>query len=148
MPNINKPMGIPELNLQPPITGKVRLSEDMQQTLALLTGFGDNRRVLLRCSESGVLNVSEPHIKEIIHFVGDGAGDEQIGGDTVCTEVMVMAHPDNTGLVWVRPGVVATAANAWPLAAGDIVKFTLSNLNQLNMLMVDDTDTVIVGYTR
>jgi len=148
MPDINKPMDIPELNLHPPITDKVRLSEDMQQTLALLVGYSDNKRKLLRASESGVLNVAEPQIKDIVHFTGSGANDEQVGSDTPCTEVMVMGHPDNTGIVWVRPGVTATTGNAWPLWAGDPVKFTLSNLNQLNMLMVDDGDIVIAAYTR
>ncbi|GAI78553.1 unnamed protein product, partial [marine sediment metagenome] len=63
MPDINKPMHVPELNLQPPITGKVRLSDDMQQTLALLTTYVNNKRILLPTSQSGVLFVSEPAIK-------------------------------------------------------------------------------------
>ena len=148
MSDINKPMDIPELNLKPPIDGKVRLSEDMQQTLALLTAYGDNARKLLRASESGVLNVTSARIKEIVHFTGVGANDTQKGFATPCTECMVMGHPDNTGLVWVRPYKGAALSNAWPLAAGEVVGFTLDNLSQLNILIVVDGEKLIVAYTR
>lgn len=148
MPDINKPMNIPELNLKPPLDGKIRLSADMQQTLALLTAYGDNERKLLRASESGVLNVAEPRIKDIKHYTGSGANDTQTGDNIPCTECMVMGHPDNAGTIWVRPDKTAAVDNAWPLAAWDIKKFTLDNLKQLNMLMVVSGDIVIVAYTR
>ena len=148
MPDINKPMTTPELNLKPPIDGKVRLSEDMQQTLALLCAYVNSKRVILKASESGVLNVTSARIKEIVHFTGVGANDEQEGFAAPCTECMVMGHPDNTGLVWVRPYKGAALSNAWPLAAGEVVSFTLDNLKQLNMLIVVAGEKVIVAYTR
>jgi len=148
MGNINKPMDIPELNIEPPISGKLRLSEDMQQTLALLTGYSDNKRVVLRASESGILYVAEPRIADIVHYTGVGANDTQTGGDIPCTEAIVTGHPDNTGKIWVRPDKTATVNNAWPLEAGDVVTFTLDNLKQLNMLFVVASEKVIVGYTR
>lgn len=148
MPDINKPMDVPELNLKPPIDGKVRLSADMQQTLALLTAYGDNARKLLRASESGVLNTTSARIKDIVHYTGSGANDTQTGDNISCTECMVMAHPDNTGVIWVRPDKTATVDNAWPLAKGEVVNFTLDNLKQLNMLIVTDGEKVIVAYTR
>ena len=145
---INKAMDISELNLQPPIKGAIRLSDDMQQTLALLAAMGADRRRPLRCSESGVLNVTDPRIKDIKHYTGSGANDEQTGNDKPCSSVMVMGHPDNTGLVWVRPNTTATVNNAWPLAAKEVVGFTLDNLSQLNMLIVVDGEKVIAAYTR
>ena len=148
MPDINKPMTIPELNLKPPIDGKVRLSEDMQQTLALLCAMGISKRIPLVCSESGVFNVAEPRIKDVKHYTGVGANDTQTGDNVACTECLVMGHPDNTGTVWIRPYKTASVDNAWPLAAWDIQRFTLDNLKQLNMLMVVDGDIVIVAYTR
>ena len=148
MGGINKPMNIPELNLEPPISGKLRLSEDMQQTLALLTGYGDNKRVILKASESGVLSVSSARIADIVHYTGVGVNDTQVRADVACTEVMIMAHPDNTGNIWVRPDLTATVNNAWPLAAGEIIGFTLDNLKQLNMLIVVAGEKVIVGVTR
>jgi len=148
MGNINKPMDIPELNIKPPIEGKVRLSEDMQQTLALLAGYGDNARKLLRASETGVLNVTSARIKDIKHYTGVGANDTQVGDNVPCTECLVMAHPDNTGKVWVRPDKTATVNNAWPLSVGEVVGFTLDNLKQLNMLIVVAGEKLIVAYTR
>jgi len=141
-------MGVPELNLKPPIDGKVRLSEDMQQTLALLTAYCENKRVTLKASESGVLNTTSAKIKDIVHFTGVGANDTQTGESVPCTECLVMAHPDNTGKVWVRPDKTAAVDNAWPLAAGEVVNFTLDNLQQLNMLVVVAAEKVIVAYTR
>jgi len=148
MAKINKSMRIPELNLRPPISAAVSLSEDMQQTLALLTMYSDNRRVLVRGSKSGALNTVSPNIANILHFVGSGANDTQSGVDIPCTEIMVMGHPDNAGEIWVRSGVTATVNNSWPLAAYDVVVFTLDNLNQLKMLIVRDGEKVIIAYTR
>lgn len=145
---IGKAMQILDLDVQPPITGKVRLSDDMQQTLALLCGYGIDGRKVLRASESGVLNVTSARIKDIVHFTGAGANDEQTGPDVACCECMIAGHPTNTGLVWVRPKDTATDANAWPLAANAAVCFSLDNLKQLNMLIVVDGEKVIVAYTR
>jgi len=148
MGNINKPMDIPELNIKPPIEGKIRLSEDMQQTLALLSAYCENKRVTLKASESGVLNTTSAKIKDIVHFTGVGASDTQTGENVSCTECFCMGHPDNTGKVWVRPDKTASVNNAWPLAGGEVVGFTLDNLKQLNMLIAVAGEKLIVAYTR
>ena len=148
MPDINKPLGISELDPKPPINGKVRLSLDMQQTLALLTAYGVNERKVLKCSESGVLSVASARIIDIVPYTGSGANDTQKGDNIPCTEVLVMGHPDNTDKVWVRPYKTATVDNAWPLSKTEVVSFTLDNLNQLNMLFVVDGEKCIVAYTR
>lgn len=145
---IGKAMRFVGLSLEPPIDKAVKLSEDMQQTLALLCGYGIDGRKLLRASESGVLNVTSARIKDIVPYTGSGANDTQTGDNVACTECLVMGHPDNTGSVWVRPSVAATVNNSWPLAKGEVVSFTLDNLKQLNMLMVEDGDIVIVAYSR
>lgn len=147
MSDINKPMDVPELKIDPPVAGKVRLSDDMQQTLALLTAMGADKRHALRCSESGVLNTTSARIRDIKHYTGVGVNDTQNGGDIECSECMVMGHPDNTGTIWVRPNTTATVNNAWPLAQGESVGFTLDNLKQLQMFMQYAGDEVIVAYT-
>lgn len=145
---IRKAMQIVGLQLDPPIEEAVRLSKDMQQTLALLCAYGIDKRVVLRASESGVLNTTSARIKDINHYTGSGANDTQSGDDVPCTECLVMGHPDNTGKVWVRSSTTATINNAWPLAAGEVVNFTLDNLKQLKMLIVTDGEKVIVAYSR
>jgi len=147
MSKIRKPMGIDELELKPPIDGEVRLSDDMQQTLALLTAMGVSGRKLMKCSESGILYIASPRIKDVVHFTGVGANDTQTGDNMVCSELLVIAHPDNTGLIWVRPYKTASANNAIPLSAKESADFTLDNMNQLNMLIVVAGEKVIVAYS-
>lgn len=148
MPKINKPMDIPELNVQPPIMGKINLSDDMQQSLALLTAYCDNKRLLVRATESGVLNVASPRLLDIIHVPAVGGDYIYRGGDIPCTEVMIMGHPDNTGLVWARTNVQADTDNSWPLAKTDVVGFTVNNMNQLHLRIVVTGEIAIVAYTR
>lgn len=153
MPDINLPMDIPELNLQPPITGKVRMSEDMTQTLSLLCGYFNGKRKLLDCSKSGILQTVQPRIKSIWGTTSTGAGSAIRGNDIPCNEVMILGHPDNDTLIVVRPYsvYVPTGDNAnigWPLAANAVVGFTVSNLNQLWFYFVGATDKVIVAYTE
>jgi len=148
MPDINKPMDVPELNLQPPITGKVRVSEDMQQTLALLLGYGDSRRVILKATESGMLNTVSPQIKDIVVFTAADPVFTWVGGDIPCTEIAVIAGLDNTGKVWVRPYSTASAANAWPLNKGEAFGFTVGNLNQLHITIETTAEIAIIAYTR
>ncbi|MBA7618127.1 hypothetical protein ES703_25448 [subsurface metagenome] len=148
MSEINKAMDVAELNIKPPIEGKTRLSEDMQQTLALLTAMGADKRRPIRCSESGILNVTDPRIKDIKHYIRTALKDPKAGDDISCTAVMAMGHPSNTDLIWVRPNGIAYASNSWPLAAGEVVGFTLDNLSQLKMLIAAENDRLIVAYTR
>lgn len=147
MPNVNKPMRIPELNLQPPITSKVRLSEDMQQTLALLVGYVNSRRVLLQATETGVLITASPQIKGIIVFTSSGAKHTWNGGDIPCTEIAVLAGLDNTGRVYMNPYSGASAGSGWPLDKGESFGFTISNLNHLYLYVPTDPDIAIIAYT-
>jgi len=148
MHDINKPMDVAGLRLQPPITKTVKLTADMQQTLALLTAYGDSARKLLRASESGVLNTASAKLKDIVHYDRVDPANPTQGDDITCTECLIMAHPDNVGKVWVKPHAAATTANAWPLDATDVVSFSLDNLNQLRFNIVTDNDSLIVAYTR
>lgn len=146
--DINKPMDIPELNLQPPITGKLRLSEDMQQTLALLCAMGSSKRIVLKASESGLLLIGEPVIKDIVHVTGSGSPSVAQGADIACSMAMIMAHPDNTDKAWVRPYAACDATHKWPLQKWDIVKFAVDNLNRLYFLFDTSAEKVIIAYTR
>ena len=148
MPDINKPMDIPELNLQPPITGKIRLSEDMQQTLALLCGYFNGQRKLLEASESGVLNTASRQIKDIEVFTAGSTPDTWQGGDIKCNEIAVIAGLDNAGTVWVRPYSAASAANGWPLNKGEIFGFAINNLNQLHVTIETSSEIAVIAYTR
>lgn len=148
MPDINKPMDIPELNLQPPISGKVRLSEDMQQTLALLCAYVNNKRVLLKGSESGILLVGEPVIKDIVILTTDSNTGRVQGDNIPCNEVMIMAHPSNTGNACVRPYKACDESHKWVMAAKAVVSFSVTNVNQLHFQCDMGGEKIIIAYTR
>jgi len=148
MPEIHKALRIPELDLRPPITGHIRLSEDMQQTLALLTAYGDNKRVILKATPSGILQTVSPQLKEIVVLTADATPYAWQGGDIPCTEVAVIAGLDNAGRVWVRPNSAASAANGWPLDKAEVFGFTISNLNQLHVTIETTGEIAVLAYTR
>lgn len=152
MPDINKPMGFPGLNLQPPITGKVKLSPDMQQTLALLCALGETQRVTLKASETGILLVGEPVIKDIVFVTGaiPGGGSYSLaqGPNIPCSSVMIMGHPYNGDKVWVRPYAACDDTHKWPLDAKEVVGFSVDNLNRLYFLFDQDGEHAIITYTR
>lgn len=147
MARIGNPMKCPELDLQPEPVGGIELSDNMQQTLALLTAFWRNQRVVLKASPSGVLFTCSPQLEDILHVTGVGANDLYQGENVKCSEVMVMGHPNNTGLIWARSKQVATVDNAWPIAATDVVGFSITNLNMLHLLIVIDGEKAIIAYT-
>ncbi|KKL05731.1 hypothetical protein LCGC14_2603120 [marine sediment metagenome] len=148
MAKVKRSMRIPELNLDPPVKGEIRLSEDMQQTLALLTGYGDNKRVVLKATESGVLHVVSPQLKEIVVLTADATPYAWQGGDVPCTEVALIAGLDNAGRVWVRPNSAASAVNGWPLDKAEVFAFTISNLNQLHVTIQTSGEIAVLAYTR
>lgn len=146
MARIGTPLKVPELNLQPEPEGGTELSNDMQQVLSLLTAFSKNRRIIVKASPGGALRVTSPRILDIVHFTADQVDYVKAGDDIPCAECMCMAHPDNADNVWVRTLATATTSNAWPLAAGEVVVFSLDNLRDLNILIKADTEKLIVAY--
>ena len=148
MPAIGTPIAVPELNLMPEQQGGVALSEDMQQSLALLTAFFLNKRVVLKASATGMLYVTSPHVQDCYHVTATEASYTYQGYDKPTSEVMVMAHPDNTGRVWVKPYETATVNNGIPLDAGDAIPVSISNLNLLNLLIAVNGEKAIIAYSR
>ncbi len=132
-----------ELNLQPEREGGIELSEDMQQVLSLLTGFSKNRRIVLQASPVGALRTTSPRIQDIKHIEGSGANDQVQGSDMPCSEVMCMADPTNTGIIWVRTLTTATTMNAWPLAVGEVITLSMDNYRDLRGLIVTHADMLI-----
>lgn len=144
---IGTPIAVPELNLIPEQQGGVQLSEDMQQTLALLTAFFLNKRVVLKASPAGMLYVAGPPMVDCFHITATGAAYTYQGENIPCSEVLVVAHPDNTGRVWVKPNATATVNNAIPLDAGDSLPVSIFNLNMLNLLIATNGEKALIAYS-
>jgi hypothetical protein len=145
---IGNPMTIPELDLRPEQAGAIQLSDDMQQTLALVAGYWKNRRVLLKALPSGILTVASPQVENIFHVTATDGDFAYQGSNIECAEVMIMGHPDNTGLIWVKNGEAATANNGWPLAKKEIIALTIGNLNNLHLLIITTAEKAIILYTK
>ena len=146
MLRIGTPLKLPELNLQPEQEGGIELSEDMQQVLSLLTGFSKNRRIVLQSSPVGALRVTSARLIDVIHYTATEDNFTTQGSEVPCSEVMCMGHPDNKEFVWVRTLSTAEVTNSWPLGPGDVKNFSVDNLRDLQMLIVADTEKLIVSY--
>lgn len=148
MRDILLPFRFDDLLLSPDFVSRIKLSDDMQQTLASLVGYDGISRRLLRSTMGGVLHTVTPRIAAITHITADEGNFNWVGSDIKTTEVMITGYPTNTGIVWVSIDEPAGADNAWPLGATDVVSFTLDNLNNLNLLIVTNAEKAIIAYTR
>jgi len=147
MREIHTPLGVPELDIKGTPSSPATISDNIQQVLSTLTGFWKNKRVLLKASPSGILFTTGPQLEDIFHVTGSGVNDTYQGENIPCSEILVMAHPDNGSKIWLRKGVTATVDNAWPLNANDVMGLTITNLNMLHLLIVGDGEKAIIAYT-
>ena len=147
MPTMQLPMGSERLGIRPPLPSQIPVAEQVVQTLAQLLGHYNGERVVLKASPGGILYSASPALTDVFHWTAAGANDTMHGDNIVATEVLCIAHPDNTGKVWVRTKKVATVDNAIPLDAGDIIGFSVENLQDLQALIVVNGEKLIVGYS-
>ena len=144
----NSPLNTPDVSLRPPLEGRQPFDAELKRTLAMIMGKSDSDLRLLRCSPSGVLTVSSNTLQDIVHITATSGNFEYQGDDIPCSEVMIMAHPDNTGRIWVRRDSTAAVTNAWPLEKKESLTITLSNLSQLRLLIATNAEIAIIAYTR
>lgn len=135
------------LSSRSPLPPQSPLSDYVQQALSLIMGYTYSETVPLRASPAGILYVAEPRISDVFQWTSVGASESHQGANILCTQVMCVAHPANTGYVWVRPRSAATTANAIPLEKGQHWTFSVENLNELYALIAALGDTLIVAYS-
>lgn len=148
MAEISIPKSHADLPISPSLPGVLPISERVQQVFALLVGSTQEATQFLKLANSGAVCTTSMRIQDIIHKTAAGSPANMTGDDLPCTEVMCLGHPSNTGTVWIRADKTATANNAWPLAKGEAVIFTIDNLKQLNFLMTVGSEKLIIAYTR
>lgn len=147
MAKLELPLGAKGLPLSPSLSSLSPVEDRLVQTLALLLGYASGERVPLRASPSGILFTASPRLTDVVHYTAAAPNAAKQGAEIVCTEILCMAHPENTGRIWVRTRQAATANNAFPLDKGDIMGFSVENLSELRALIVANGDTLIVGYS-
>lgn len=147
MPEILIPFTFEDLPVKPPLKGRPRISEDLQQTLALLSGWDGATRRLIRCSASGILRTAPPQVKGLLNILADQDAYTTQGSDIKTTEVMIRAFPDNTGRVFLNIGIAAALNTGYPLFTGEWVNISLNNLNIMYLYVEKDTDKVAIIYS-
>ena len=145
-------IGIPfpfgDLPIKPELTGKIKITDEMQQTLATLIGWDGSSRRLVRTSNSGNLQIASSRFGGIITKAAGGAGEVQTFDNIETTEIMIMAHPSNAETIWVNVGTTPTNANSWPLNAEDVLQLSIDNLQHLKIMIEAIGERVIVLYTK
>lgn len=145
---IEKPLTFEDLPVKPPLVGKPRMSEDLQQTVALLVGWDKSTRRLVSVSPTGVLHVAQSPIKGVINIKPVITGVDWQGGDISTSEVMIRSISINTGVLWINVGVVAGIGIGYPLDAGEWVCFSINNLHGLYLHFTKVEDTAVIIYTK
>ena len=148
MAEITIPFPFGDLPLTPELTGRVKVSDVVTQTLATLLGWDGSSRRLVKTARSGALQVASPQAVKVIHQTATVANQVKTFGDIPITEVMIMGHPDNTGLVWVDIADTPSVTDSWPLGSGDVLKISLDNLNRLQVKIIVEGERVVILYTR
>ena len=145
---IQKPLTFEDLPTKPPLVGKPKMSEDLQQTVALLVGWDGATRRLIGVSPSGVLYVASPRVNAILNILANQDSYVYQGSDVSISEILVRANPDNNGRVWVNVSVAAAVDTGYPLDAGEWVRFSINNLRSLHLFIALDTEKASVIYTK
>ncbi len=146
MSNITKPLPFPDLKSKPELPSQIRVSDDMQQTLALLSCYDGQQRKLLRVTSDGCLITTSIRPKGFVNYTATQANDDWHGDDIKCSEVKVIADKNNAALVWVKLDGTADEDDGEPLASGDYLVWGLENLVNLHINIVGDGEKIIVTY--
>ena len=102
---------------------------------------------LLNRMYGGVILSVEPYLTGFQIVTADSSNYYWQGRPEKVTQIVVRSHPDNAGRVWLSIRDKPSSTDSWPLDANDWIKLTILNLRHLRLLIVTDTDKVIIGMT-
>ena len=148
MLEIEIPFPFSDLPIKPELTGKVRVSNDITQTLATLMGWDGQSRRMLRASQSGALHAVAPQAKGIKTYTGVGGGHAFALDNMETTEVLIQAGKANAGYVRFSIGEAVGAANYYELYTEDTFTLAVDNTNRINVLVQTSGEKVLVVYSK
>ena len=148
MSEILVPFTFEDLPVKPPLTGRPRVSDDIQQSISLIVGWDGRTRRFIHCSPSGVIRVGSARAIGLYNIVAGVDGYVITCPNCPTSEVMIRAFPDNTGRVFVNIGAAAALNTGYPLFTGEWVNLSVNNLNSLQLYIEKDTDKVAAIYTE
>jgi len=148
MLEIIKTLTFDDLPTRPPITGRPKLSDDIQQTIALLSGWDGATRRLLRVSPTGALRVCSAKAKGVYNITA-GSDDLKVSCiDCPVSEIMIRAFPDNIGKVFVNVNAEADENVGYPIFTGEWVSISVNNLSSLQLWFEKQDDKIAGIYTE
>lgn len=147
MAEIQIPFPLKGIPLKPEMTGRVKVDETMIQTLAAVCGWDGEARRLLTCALNGALEVTSPPVCCIVNKTATGDAEAVTFSSIPTTEVLILANPNNAGDVWCNVAEAAGVDTGWPLDAGDWLKVSVNNMNQLRLYIALTDDKVILLRT-
>ena len=142
------PLTFDDLPVKPSLSGRPKLSDDIQQTAALLVGWDKQTRRLIFVNPQGVLHTASSPVKGIINQQSTGVGSTKQFSNITTTEIMVRSKPNNGGRIWVNIGIAAADNVGYPLDGGEWVSLSINNLINLHLFFAAADDYAIVVYTR
>ena len=148
MPKILVPFTFEDVPVSPPLSGQPVISNEIDQTFAMLVGWDGSTRRLVRVSPSGSIRVGSARAKGILDILSDQAGYVLTCPNCPVSEVMIRAYPDNTGRVFVNIGKAAALNVGYPLFTGEWVSLSVNNLNSLQLYIEKDVERVEIIYTE
>jgi len=148
MPEILIPLTFEDLPVRPPLVGRPKISEDIQQTAALLVGWDKTTRRLVRVTPSGVLYVAQARVKKVINKQSTGAGSSWSGDNIPTSEVLLKSKTGNSALIWVNFSVAAGVNVGYPLDSGEKITVSINNLNNLHLYFNAADDWAVIIYSR
>lgn len=148
MREIIVPLTFDDLPTKPPLTGRPKITEDIQQTAALLVGSDKITRRLVYVNPQGVLHSASPPVQGILNLQADGDTDTWQGSDIKTTEVLLRTYYDNAGYIRANVGAAATITTGYFLNSGEWVRWSLDNLRNLHLYFRIDDDRIDIVYTK
>lgn len=148
MPVIGLPMDGNGVPVTPSLPSQIPVSVEFQQALALVLGMCQGQRVPVSVGQSGIVRVNDAVMFDATVITATSGNFDVAGTPKAVSSVLVKAHPDNAGIVWVRANAAATTANAWPLEAGEGINIGIDDYQQFHALIVNDTEKLIVAFIK
>lgn len=148
MTEVTTPWPISEIMVSAEPTGRLKISDDIQQTLSSLFGYDGETRRPLRCGKTGTLFVGSAPIAAVTLIVADQIDYVWVGDNIETSEVLIRSRSSNGGAVLVAVDEPCGALNSWFLAAGESLQFSINNLQRLNLKIAANGEIVDLLYTR
>lgn len=142
------PFGFEDIPTKPEMSPQPLISDDIQQTLATLVCYDGETRRLVRGTKQGKLQVVNPLAALFVNISATEGNFLWQGSEIKTSEVVVRAHPDNSGRVWVNVFAAAAADTGWPLDANEHITLTLNSLSHLHLKIITNAEKVILLYTQ